>query len=74
MRGDGGAEAELEVKNTTDASVIATVTKALTTTCKIYVLPFTIDSADVGNNIRFKVTATVAAKHVNVDCIGFAAV
>lgn len=74
MRGDGSAEMDMEVKNTTDVSVIATTTKTLDSAYKIYTLTFTINNADVGDSIRFKVTASIADKHVNVDFIGFVAV
>ena len=71
LRASAGATAylaKLEVKNITDVAVVATTTKTLTTGYKIYTFAFTIDSADVGDTIRFTVSReTTTLVHVIND-------
>lgn len=66
---------KLEVYNQTDSVSIASGTQTTASSYAIFTLDFTIDSADVGDVIRFDVSkSTSTANDIDVDFFGLVAV
>lgn len=73
MKRTGTATVKMSMYNVTDAVYIATQTINITNVYKIYELAFTIDSADIGDNIMIELRQ-IAAGSIIADFFGFAVV